>query len=279
MRSLPPPALAASAVMTACINSIRDPVISAELSSVAECVRWAEAEYHQRASDMTLHIIPQSLSVAGIVSGETMKRVYARTFVKSVGTRSMYNGLKAAPENDICPLCAQRTVSTLDHYLAQSLHANLTIVPLNLVPACAECNKNKLDHQPVDASDQSFHPYYDNFDDGKWLQAEVVQGSPVALRFSVASPPGWPAIKTQRAQHHFSAFKLGPLYASHAGVELSNMDFSLRRIAQRGAADDIRAYLDDRAVSALHSSPNSWQTATFEALAASDWFCSGGFAV
>jgi hypothetical protein len=207
-----------------------------------------------------------------------MKRVYARTFVKSAGTRPMYDGLKGAPQNDICPLCGQRTVSTLDHYLAQSFHANLTVVPLNLVPACAECNKNKLDHQPADASQQCFHPYYDNFDDGKWLEAEVVQSSPAALRFHVTYPPEWPALKVQRAQHHFAALKLGSLYASHAGVELTNMSYSLTKIAQRGGPADIRAFLEDRAESARHAAQNSWQTATFEALAASDWFCTGGFA-
>jgi len=279
MRSLPPPTLAASVVLAACADSIRDPIVSAELSAVAGTVTLAEAEYHQHARDMTLHNIPCSLNVAGIVSGETMKRVYARTFVKSAETRPMYDSLKAAPQNDICPLCAQRTVSTLDHYLAQSLHANLTIVPLNLIPACSECNKSKLDHQPADAGDQSFHPYYDNFDDGKWLEAEVMQGSPAALRFHVVHPPGWSAIKALRAQNHFISLKLGPLYASHAGVELANMRFSLARISQRGGTADIRAFLDDRAASAQHVAQNSWQRATFEALSASDWFCSGGFAL
>lgn len=278
MRSLSCPPITARAVMQACISSIQDPVIKAGLGAVAATVTLAEADYLMRGHGMTLYSIPQSPNVGGIVSGATMMRVYGGTFVKSAGTRPIYDALKSAPQNDICPLCSQRTVSTLDHYLAQSRHANLTIVPINLVPACAECNKSKLDRQPADEIDQSFHPYFDNYDDGRWLAAEVVEGAPAALRFRVVHPAGWSATKFHRAERHFTAFKLAPLYASHAGVELTNIHYSLFRIAARGDANDIRSFLVDRAESARAAHLNSWQTATCEALAASDWFCGGGYA-
>jgi hypothetical protein len=278
MRPLPRPNLNAAAVIDACINSIQDQAIRDGLAQIAGTLVLSEADYIMRGTDMALFSIPQSPTVGGVVSGTTMKRVYASTFVKSARTRAMYDALKAAPENDMCPLCAQRTVSTLDHYLAQSLHANLTIVPANLVPACAECNKNKLDRQPANAADQSFHPYFDNFDDARWLRAQVVQGSPAALLFNVSQPPLWDAMKFERAQRHFNAFKLAPLYASHAGVELTNIRFSLSNIAARGSPEDIQAFLLDRAASARHANLNSWQTATYEALAESAWFCEGGFA-
>lgn len=277
MRSLPIPTLGVAAVIHACINSIQDPAITMGLGAVTATVTLAETEYLLHGHGMTLFSIAQTPSVAGILSCETMKRVYGRTFVKSAGTRPMYDALKAAPENDICPLCSQRTVSTLDHYLAQSLHANLTIVPMNLVPACAECNKAKLDRQPKDQVDQSFHPYFDNCDDGRWLVAEVVECAPAALGFRVVHPAGWAATKFQRAERHFAAFKLASLYASHAGVELTNIRYSLSRIAARGTAADIRNFLEDRAASARAAHLNSWQTATYDAIANSDWFCEGGY--
>jgi len=278
MRSLPRPNFNTAVVIDACINSIQDPDIRNGLTQISGTLVLSEADYIMRGTGMALFSIPQSPTVGGIVSGATMKRVYASTFVKSSRTRAMYDALKAAPENDMCPLCAQRTVSTLDHYLAQSLHANLTIVPANLVPACAECNKNKLDRQPANAADQSFHPYFDNFDDDRWLWAQVVVGSPAALTFHVTQPMLWDAVKLERAQRHFSAFKLAALYASHAGVELTNIRFSLSTIAERGSAEDIRAFLLDRAASARHANLNSWQTATYDALVNSAWFCEGGFA-
>ncbi|MBP2611446.1 hypothetical protein [Agrobacterium pusense] len=264
-------------MLDACINSIRDEGLSKNLLLASTSIVLAEAEYLARGPDMTLFSIPGSDNVPPAMTTADMKRVYAGTFVKSKVTRGMYDLLKAAPRNDMCPLCAQRTVSTLDHYLAQAFHPALTVVPLNLVPACSECNKLKLDYQPSSEAQQSFHPYFDDFDDAQWLLAEVVETSPAAVRFSVAAPAGWSATKISRATRHFEAFRLAALYASHAGVEISNIRYSLERVAASGTAHDVRLHLSERAESARHAQPNAWQTATYQALAASDWFCAGGF--
>lgn len=277
MRSLPRPPFVAKNVLDACISSIRDEGLSKNLLQASIAIVLAEANYFAQGLGMKLYSIPGSSQVPPTLTTADMKRVYAGTFVKSRGTRGMYDHLKAAPKNDVCPLCAQRTVSTLDHYLAQAIHPALTVVPLNLVPACAECNKLKLDYQPSSEVQQSFHPYFDDFDDAQWLVAEVLETSPAAVRFSVAAPPGWTAIKVSRATRHFEAFRLASLYASHAGVEISNIRYSLELVASSGTPEDVRLHLSDRAESARRAHPNSWQTATYQALAASVWFCSGGF--
>lgn len=97
------------------------------------------------------------------------------------------------------------------------------------------------------------------------------------MRFSVSAPPGWPLGKSARAEAPLQVVRLGELYSSHSGVELYNIRFSLERIAQRGTANDIRAFLADRAESAKQAYLNGWQTATCQALARSDWFGEGGF--
>lgn len=277
MRSLPRPNLTAAQVVAACVASIRDPDLSARLAEVADRLALAETAYLFRGVGMSLFQIPTSDGVAGRLTAAEMMRVYAGTFVRSARTRAMYDALKAAPANDICPLCAQRTVSTLDHYLAQSIHSELVVSPINLVPACAECNKGKLDHQPLTDAEQGFHPYFDDFDDGEWLHAEVVAGVPAAVRFSVMPPAGWPLVQGARALGHFASMKLGALYASHSGVELTNIRYSLKQVADAGTAADVRDFLADRAESARRASPNGWQAALYRALAASDWFCGGGF--
>lgn len=277
MRSLPRPPFAAKNVLDACINSIRDQGLNKNLLLASTAIILAEFDYLNRGQGMTLYSIRGSDLVASALTTADMKRVYSGTFVKSKGTRGLYDQLKAAPKNDVCPLCAQRTVSTLDHYLAQAIHPTLTVVPLNLVPACAECNKLKLDYQPTSVIQQSFHPYFDDFDDAQWLVAEVVETSPAAVRFSVTAPAGWHPIKFSRAASHFETFRLASLYASHAGVEISNIRYSLERISSAGTTDDVRLHLSDRAESARRAQLNAWQTATYQALAASDWFCSGGF--
>lgn len=276
MRRLTVPPYAARNTLDLCIKSIRDKTLTAKLSAVAEEICEAETLYKNQSVLQQWFSIPQSLGV-GDLSVEDMKRVYKNTFAKSAGTRNIYDYIKKLPVNDICPLCGQRTVGALDHYLAQSLHSALVVTPINLVPACNDCNKAKLDVQPIDAVEQTLHPYYDNVDYKRWLYATVEETHPATLRFFPDPPEDWGATLQQRIVNHFERFRLGSLYASHAGVELSNIQFGLRRIAEKGTSDQIRTELINRAQSAEAAQLNSWQTAMYHALAQSDWFCNGGY--
>lgn len=276
MRRLNRPHFAARDALNLCIASIRDEELTGRLALISDQVTAAEAAYIRRGEQQELFQIPQTLGI-GDVSVNEMKRVYKDTFAKSVRTRNIYDSIKKLPINDICPICAQRTVGSLDHYLAQSTHSALVVTPINLVPACSDCNKAKLDAQPGTAETQTLHPYFDNVDDETWLFAIVEETSPASLRFYPNPPAGWPAVRRERVFNHFKTFGLSALYGSHSGVELTNIRYGLQRIAERGTAEHIRADLIKRAESANSASINSWQTAMYSALASSDWFCRGGF--
>jgi len=276
MRSLNRPPFTVRDALDLCVASIQDANLNARLALTADQVTAAEAAYIQHGGQEELFLIPQTHGVGGITV-EEMKRVYKGTFAKSKRTRNIYDKIKKLPVNDICPMCGQRTVGNLDHYLAQSLHSALVIAPINLIPACSDCNKAKLDAQPANAAEQTLHPYFDNVDDGIWLHATVEETTPASLRFFANPPADWPAVKRERVGNHFRKFGLGALYASHSAVELTNIQYGLKRIAERGSPEDIRAELVKRAESAREAHINSWQTVTYRALADSDWFCSGGF--
>lgn len=276
MRRLPRPPFAAGDALHRCIASIQAGPLTARLALIVDQVVAAEAAYIQRGDHAQLFLIPQTPGIGEITVNE-MKRVYKGTFAKSVRTRDIYDAIKKLPVNDICPLCGQRTVGSLDHYLAQSLHSALVVTPINLVPACADCNKAKLNAQPATAAEQTLHPYFDNVDDELWLFAVVEETNPASLRFYPDPPAAWPAVTRERVLNHFRTFGLGSLYASHSGVELTNIQYGLQRIAERGTVEDIRAELVKRAESAEAAHINSWQTAFYRALSGSEWFCAGGF--
>ena len=276
MRRLSRPPIAARDALNLCVESIRDEALTNRLALIVDQVEAAEAVYIQHGDQQALFQIQQTLGIGGL-SVEEMKRVYKDTFAKSARTRNIYDRIKKLPANDICPICGQRTVGSLDHYLAQSLHSALVVTPANLVPACADCNKAKLNAQPGTAEEQTLHPYFDNVDDEAWLYAVVEETSPASLRFYPDPPADWPPVKRERIHNHFRVFGLGALYASHSGVELTNIQYGLKRIAERGGAGDIREELVRRADSARAAHVNSWQTAMYQALASSDWFCAGGF--
>lgn len=278
MRRLVPPQISAQHALTRCIESIRDNDLKGRLTQVMPTIVAGEETYDAHGQASTLYLIPGTDGVDRLVTTAEMERVYKNTFVKSVGTRELYGALKSAPENDICPLCSQRTVSQLDHHLPQSAHPALTVTPLNLVPACSECNKTKLATEAGHAGEQTFHPYFEDADDARWLFATVQKTYPAALIFYPEPPDHWDDVKAERIRWHFGTYKLAELYASHAAVELNDIKYGLQKMAERIPPEAISEHLQSVADSRAAAHVNSWRRATYEALAASEWFCSGGFA-
>src|SRR5262249_39637235 len=127
--------------------------------------------------------------------------------------RPIYDAIKLAPRNGVCPLCGHRVVSTLDHYLAKSRHPSYTVTPLNLLPACSDCNKLKLNRQPANARDQTLHPYFDDVSSDVWLKATLIESVDPAVVFFVDPPNQWEPVLQERIRLHFRAFGLAELYA------------------------------------------------------------------
>lgn len=278
MRSLPKPDVTGADVLQLCAASIRNPNLKERLLQAEAVVEAAEELYRERGESAELHAIKGTENVGGFVSRKEMERVYNGTFVKSSRTRSTYAKLKKACVNDICPLCGQGTVHQLDHYLPITSFPVYGVTAINLVPACSDCNKYKLIHVPANAGEQTIHPYFDEVDNEQWLFGEVVESTPAAVRFAVNSPDSWDVVQVERVKTHFRIYRLGALYATHAAVEISNMRHGLKRMAATpGFAERIGQHLRERAESCAEVYKNSWQRATFQALAESKWFCSGGF--
>lgn len=277
MRRIPGPHESVGVVLKLCIDSIQNLDLKARLENSRRVFDTAEAMYINQAEQAALHSIPETGVIGDNVTNAEMKRLYSGTFVRSVGTREIYGALKSAPENGICPLCSQRTVSQLDHYLPKSRYSSLVVTPVNLVPACGECNKVKQDLQVAQAEDQTFHPYFEDADDARWLYARVEPSDGGALVFFVDPPDEWCDTKKQRIMAHFTTYKLADLYASHSAVELKDIQYGLREMKLRNTPEEISDHLRRMAETRAAAHTNSWRTATYEALADSNWFCEGGF--
>lgn len=274
MRHIEKPAFDVTAVLTACRESITDVGLNQRLGMIGGDLSLAEHQYDERGRGVALHTIPGSEGVSGNVRTDEMGRVYKNTFAKSRRTRHIYDSIKKSTVNDICPLCGQRTISTLDHYLPWTTHPSLAITPINLVPACADCNKAKGAYCAGEAGDQLLHPYFDNLDQIQWIFAEVVEVSPSALLFSARPPTDWHEVWRRRVTIHFEKYGLGKLYGAHAAEELANIRHSLEAL---GSGDRVRAFLESQRQSRAAAHVNSWNTAAYQAWGSSPWFCEGGY--
>lgn len=262
------------------ISRISDNDLRGRLESVEAEVAQASADFEAGAVAIMLHTFVETDGVAGIVTTKEMVDVYDLRFARRASPgRAIYDAIREAPPHARCPLCGNGTVWTLDHHLPKTSFPALAVAPPNLVPACMECNKFKLAATPHSAEDETLHPYFDDIEDDTWLVAEVVEVEPAAVRFSVQPPAGWSPVLSERVRRHFAMLKLPYRYGVEAGRELANLEKLLAGLFAKSGVAGVRQHLLDVAGTHESARVNSWQTAMYRALAASDWFCGGGFVI
>ena len=276
MRKLNPPIHSLTTIVALCANSIRDKKLAGRLQGAVSFLSAAETNYRTLGHASDLYTIPPTATVNGHVSRAEMEAVYTQTFMRKGGpTRYIYDAIRAGAPGGICPLCNQRPVSTLDHHLAKSEHATLAVTPINLVPACKDCNTDSSVRRPGAKGEQTLHPYFDSVDHEVWLTAKIVEGSPPTLIFSATPPNHWPPDLQAMVKQHFHVFGLAELYGVHAASELINIYFDLSSNPLPTA--DLQAHLRELASNRRRVVRNSWQAALYQALSHSDWFCAGGY--
>jgi hypothetical protein len=209
------------------------------------------------------------------VTTSQLSGVYERVLVGGYG-RPVYDRIKASAKFRRCPLCGQRVVKTLDHYLPQTRFPELAVFPANLVPACADCNKSKLAHVAQSRAQETFHPYFDDWSEHRILGASLEFTESVTVSFRILDAAGMTAEDTQRARNHFTLLQLNELYVSHAAVELAESKETFRSNFESGA-DVLREELLQVAGTRSRANLNSWMAALYRCLADSDEFCEGGF--
>lgn len=167
-------------------------------------------------------------------------------------------------------------MSSLDHHLPKRLHPALAVAPLNLIPACSDCNKVKRDRQLRSRSDQTLHPYFDDADSDVWLTATIIEVKPVAVVYRPDPPTDWPSGLTDRVLKHFEVFELADLFAAQAATELAETLTYDRDLFESGGPVQLGAHLWQmhRSISRPHK--NSWRAALYSALGASSWYVDGG---
>ncbi|MCY1083760.1 HNH endonuclease [Archangium lansingense] len=278
MRKLAKLTETAGDVFLLCVSGETDPGLKARLTSVKPSIDAAAALYEAAATAGSLHTLPMSVGVAGLVTKDEMTALYTDRMSKHKSPgRSIYNKLMLLPARGVCPLCGAHKVSTLDHHLPKAKFSPLAVAPSNLIPACRDCNTTKRTARPTTAGEQTFHPYFDDFGQDRWLYADVIQSAQPAVRFYVQPPPGWTQLKADRTQSHFDAFGLGATYATLAAQELVNMRYRLMTLYGHAKEQAVRSHLTEEAISREVADRNSWQTALYRALSDSTWFCTQGF--
>ncbi|UPG86002.1 HNH endonuclease [Luteibacter aegosomatis] len=212
------------------------------------------------------------LVVGGLRRSDLIK-LYEQYFVpKKKPGRAVYNAiLNGALE--MCPFCGGIGIpKTLDHFLPKNKHPKYSVLPLNLVPSCRDCNLGEKGQSAALVDEDVFlQPYMDKsaFFDEQWIFAAyegVEQGEPGRFRYFVQPPGTWTPTDVARAEHHFNSFELDRKYGLKAAQLLTTVLAQIRAIKSFGMGiDQVREVI---LTPGIESSPfpNHWQKGFYQAL-------------
>ncbi|MBN3777259.1 HNH endonuclease [Burkholderia sp. Ac-20345] len=278
MFAIPKPEFPPNLVFDMCVESIANEDLKRRLRAVALNIKHIGNFYHYMASEGMLHDVKPArqtrdteVIIGQVTRGELRSLYKAQMVQKNKAAREIYDQLCAAADDEKCPTCGVSVVSTIDHFLPKSTFPWFSVLPENLVPACRECNSEKLAKAADDG--QSFHPYYDiaPLMREQWLFAEIDRTSPLSARYFVRPPQHWGALSVRRAENHFRDYGLGSKFAKHAGAELTELANTFRDPPMTPA--EIRDALGRRLRAVRKSRCNSWKVALLQALLNCHWFC------
>lgn len=264
----------AGAVFDACAARRRDVDLRTALLAQRPHVEARAALYLQHADLGALVDLAPEDPVD--VDPAELSDLYGHVLVKG-GERPLYLRLRGASRFNRCPMCGQRDVKTLDHYLAKDHYPELAVFPANLVPCCFECNHVKLTYRAEERDKQLFHPYFDDWSEFRLVRATINVGARVTTSFAIRNPHGVDEELIARARNHFSELELATLYEQHSAIELVERKPIFQSTFASDGPDGLREELAFEARSRRRANINSWQSALYRALSRSDDFCAGGF--
>jgi 5-methylcytosine-specific restriction endonuclease McrA len=273
MRKLPVPTDNVKEVFNNCISNFQSQELKNRFNLCEDEIANASLEFELKAINNLTHTIESQDKVAGVVTNVEMCKVYTDKMVKkSAPGRKFYDKYMAVPKNGICPFCGQRIVSTLDHYLPKMKYPALAVSPLNLIPACKDCNKDKGEKEFANSGETLIHPYFDDIDNEVWLSANVLEEAEIAISFCVIKPEAWSDLLYERVKNHFRLFGLNSLYSAHAAEEIENIRYMLVKLYKKAGSELVKEYLKEYLESSERVQLNSWKTAMYRALYENKWF-------
>ncbi len=283
MRAISAPEEESRTVYQICVGSITDVNLRNRLNELTDYIVTAADDYQKSATAKNLyafqsHNCSDSDIILDGVTKKELKDLYSNQMVrKNKRARLIYDSLLSRAPSGRCPFCGMGNVSTLDHYLPKTKYPQLSVVPLNLIPSCKDCNMGKGATVARKAGNQILHPYFDhqNFINQQWLYAEVKHTNLVTICFYVQAPEDWDDISKERVHAHFKKFKLAYRYSVEASNEIAGLRGALSNFNLGGV--EVQKLLMSMADGYAMQHTNSWQTAMFQALANDDRYCNGGF--
>jgi len=220
-------------VLNTCAEGMKQVNVKAKFQAAIPQFVASGSLYEQLGSNGVLFSYPQIKNIKGatIVIPPLTKTKLVNLYEnnlrnKDKPARNVYEDLLAS-SNEKCPFCGDIGHSrNLDHFLPLAHYPQFSVMPINLIPACRDCNMGeKGDDFAIQAADQILHPYLDKdaFFNEKWVYARYINEDDGEIEYFVQPPDDWDEVDKQRVIKHFNDFDLARRYGIEAGKHLSEL--------------------------------------------------------
>lgn len=172
-------------------------------------------------------------------------KLYEQYFVNKdkPDARAIYDQILASAKQKCPYCCGVGNPRNLDHYLPKAHFPKYSIIPVNLVPSCRDCNMDaKADKVISNYEDQLLHPYLDkpHFFNEQWVYIEFessILDKETDFFYVVKAPDHWNDLDKVRVTNHFKSCNLGVRFSKDAVDSFININEQVQGLREIGLED------------------------------------------
>lgn len=174
-------------------------------------------------------------------------KLYETYFVnkEKVNARAIYDRILASAKQK-CPYCGGiGNPRNLDHYLPKAHFPTFSILPINLVPCCRDCNMDAKADAIIHAYEkQLLHPYMDaqHFFYEQWIHINFMSSildKNTQFFYEVNPPDYWSDADKDRVLNHFEVCDLAVRFSKDAVDTFINITEQIKELRVKGANNDM----------------------------------------
>ena len=258
-----------------CIGTTKDPRHIAFNNKLADLIGFCQL-YDQKMKDhLGNEIQPITTAEVSPLNLNDYINLYNNKLLKTEEARKFYDDLLAKGKEIGCCYCSYGDVEEIDHLLPETRYAQYSIYPKNLIPSCHRCNRKKWGFWPSKQPDNFIHPYFEDYSNKRWLDAEVIflTGQPV-VRYSISQIDFSDASIPIRIENQFNRLELGERYSVQAGRETrARKQSTFKSLFDNGGKSTLVNWLTIEYNDQFNIDKNSWKTLAYKAFLGSKEFC------
>ncbi len=197
-----------------------------------------------------------------------------------VGTKPL-EALKVAIFNTLgdigksyCPYCLISEPRTMDHYLPKELFPEFSVLPINLIPCCFDCNNTRGKKWLTGSIRNTINAYFDAIENKRFLYASFdVKDEIPQVIFSLKNEEGIPSYIFEIIKNHFDTFKLQARYRNQINSIVSEIYSRFSQPKHKLLLDKEKQelLLEEVKSNQANNGKNYWKAVVIEALASSEF--------